>query len=56
LDRETDHPVVAEIREVVESAPGAGDARITDLHVWRVGKSVYSCAISVVTNDPRRQH
>jgi cation diffusion facilitator family transporter len=51
LDREMDHPVVAEIREVVESGPGAGDTRITDLHVWRVGKSVYSCAISVVTHD-----
>ncbi len=51
LDREMDHPVVAEIREVIESDGGRGDTRITDLHVWRVGKSVYSCAISVVTHD-----
>lgn len=29
----------------------AGDARITDLHVWRVGKQVYSCALTVVTHD-----
>ncbi len=53
LDREMDHPVVAEIRAVVETGPDAdrGDTRITDLHVWRVGKDVYSCAISVLTHD-----
>ncbi len=51
LDREMDHPVVDEIREVVESAADAGDTRVTDLHVWRVGKKVYSCAITVVTHD-----
>lgn len=51
LDREMDHPVVAEIREVVESGPEAGDTRIADLHVWRVGKEAYSCAIAVVTHD-----
>lgn len=52
LDREMDHPVVDEIREVVETGAGAGDTRITDLHVWRVGKQVYSCAMTVVTHDP----
>jgi len=51
LDREMDHPVVDEIREVVESASEPGETRVTDLHVWRVGKSVYSCALSVVTHD-----
>jgi cation diffusion facilitator family transporter len=51
LDREMDHPVVDEIREVVESGAGEGDTRITDLHVWRVGKGTYSCAVSVVTHD-----
>jgi cation diffusion facilitator family transporter len=48
LDREMDHPVVDEIREAVET----GGARIVDLHVWRVGKSAYACAISVATPDP----
>ncbi|MFZ5484724.1 MAG: CDF family Co(II)/Ni(II) efflux transporter DmeF [Pseudomonadota bacterium] len=48
LDREMDHPVVEEIREVVE----AGDDRIADLHVWRVGRAAYACALSVVTADP----
>jgi cation diffusion facilitator family transporter len=51
LDREMDHPVVAEIREAVETGPEAGETRITDLHVWRVGKQKYSCALSVVTHD-----
>lgn len=52
LDREMDHPVVAEIREVLEAGSGAGDTHIADLHVWRVGKASYACAISLVTHDP----
>jgi cation diffusion facilitator family transporter len=51
LDREMDHAVVDEIREVVETGPEAGETRIADLHVWRVGKGAYSCALSVVTRD-----
>jgi len=51
LDREMDHPVVAEIREVVEAARPEGKSHIADLHVWRVGKRAYSCALSVVTHD-----
>jgi Co/Zn/Cd efflux system component len=49
LDREMDHPVVDEIRTVIEA--GAAGTRVTDLHVWRVGKNVYSCALTVVTQD-----
>lgn len=51
LDREMDHAVVAEIREAVETDYAAGNTRVTDLHVWRVGKGVYSCALSLVTHD-----
>ena len=51
LDREMDHPVVDEIREVLEAESDAGHTRVVDLHVWRVGKQVYSCALSVVTHD-----
>ena len=51
LDREMDDPVVDEIREAVESDAGTGDTKITDLHVWRVGKGMYSCALTVVTHD-----
>ena len=50
LDREMDHPVVDEIRSVIETA--AAGTRVTDLHVWRVGKNVYSCALTVVTSAP----
>jgi cation diffusion facilitator family transporter len=52
LDREMDHPVVAEIREIVEAARPQGGTRIADLHVWRVGKGAYACALSLVTDDP----
>jgi Co/Zn/Cd efflux system component len=51
LDREMDHPVVDEIREAVESGPGGPLHRIADLHVWRVGKRAYACALTVVTRD-----
>lgn len=51
LDREMDHPVVEEIREAVEADQSKGRTRITDLHVWRVGKKVYACALTVVTQD-----
>jgi Co/Zn/Cd efflux system component len=51
LDREMDAPVVGEIREAVETGEDEGDTRITDLHVWRVGKRAYAVALSVVTHD-----
>ena len=51
LDREMDHPVVDEIREAIEEGGRTSDTRISDLHVWRVGKATYSCAVSVVTHD-----
>lgn len=52
LDREMDHSVVQEIREAVEVEEGGDVARIVDLHVWRVGKQLYSCAMSVLSRDP----
>jgi cation diffusion facilitator family transporter len=51
LDREMDHPVVEEIRQAIETGPEEGDTRVTDLHVWRVGKRAYSCVVSVVTHN-----
>jgi cation diffusion facilitator family transporter len=48
LDREMDHPVVAEIKEVVASDE---QSQVADLHVWRVGQKVYACAVTVVTRD-----
>ena len=52
LDREMDHPVVEDVRAAIETGPDHGHVRITDLHVWRIGKAVYACALSVVTHDP----
>lgn len=51
LDREMDHPVVDEIREVIAEQGAAGETVIADLHVWRVGRATYACALSLVTHD-----
>ncbi|HEX7855762.1 MAG TPA: CDF family Co(II)/Ni(II) efflux transporter DmeF [Sphingobium sp.] len=48
LDR-TDNPIAREVRELVE-APG--DARIADLHVWRVGPAAHAAIVSVVADLP----
>jgi cation diffusion facilitator family transporter len=53
LDREMDHPVVQGIRQSIESARPHAQTQVADLHVWRVGKRVYSCAITVLTTDPQ---
>jgi cation diffusion facilitator family transporter len=50
LDREMDHGVVEEIRQEVESQ---GTEKVVDLHVWRVGRNAYACAMSVLSSDPR---
>jgi cation diffusion facilitator family transporter len=47
LDAEMDAPVVAEVRAVIEQ--DTVPARITDLHVWRVGRGRYACLVSLVT-------
>jgi cation diffusion facilitator family transporter len=51
LDREMDDPVVDEIRVAVEEGGRESEIRIADLHVWRVGKASYSCAMTLVTHD-----
>lgn len=51
LDREMDHPVVDEIRQVIAERGAGSETVIVDLHVWRVGKANYSCALSLVTHD-----
>ena len=52
LDREMDHPIVGEIREALETGAANGHPRVSDLHVWRVGKNAYSCALTVVCHSP----
>lgn len=39
-----DHHVASEVRELVEAS---GDARITDLHVWRVGPQAHAAIVEV---------
>jgi cation diffusion facilitator family transporter len=46
LDREMDAAVVAQVRRALESDR---HTRITDLHVWRVGRAAYACAIALET-------
>lgn len=53
LDREMDHPVVEEIRTVIESLGDPGEVRVTDLHVWRVGRAAFAGTLTVVTRSPR---
>jgi len=52
LDREMDVSLVRSISDTLESTSSAGDTRVVDLHVWRVGKNAYACALSLVTDDP----
>lgn len=42
---QTDVQVAGEIRERVEQP---GDAKITDLHVWRVGTQAHAAIVSVL--------
>jgi cation diffusion facilitator family transporter len=53
LDREMDHPLVEAIREVIADRGAEGETAIADLHLWRVGKVAYACALSLVTHDQR---
>jgi cation diffusion facilitator family transporter len=52
LDREMDAPVVEEIRDVIAATAQTPDTALVDLHVWRVGKNAYSCAMSLLTSEP----
>ncbi|HAD68642.1 MAG TPA: cation transporter, partial [Acinetobacter radioresistens] len=49
LDAEMDHPVVAEIREVIVGLPV--QVEITDLHVWKVGRGKFACILALETQD-----
>ena len=49
LDREMDAPVVAQVRDAIQTD---GDAEIADLHVWRVGRASYAAVVTVVAHAP----
>lgn len=52
LDREMDHPVVQEIREVIGSLQATAPVELVDLHVWRVARDAYACTLTLVSGDP----
>jgi cation diffusion facilitator family transporter len=49
LDAQMDAPVVEEIRQAIEEGDHA--ARLSDLHVWQVGRGKFACVAEVVTQD-----
>ncbi len=49
LDREMDAPVVHKVKDKLVTLPLTV---VTDLHIWRVGSSAYSCALALATQDP----
>ena len=50
LDREMDHALVETIRVAMESD---GHSRVSDLHLWRVGRAHFACIVAVVAREPR---
>jgi len=53
LDREMDTGIVQEVRETLEAD---GETRVADLHLWRVGRSAYACAVVLETRSGRSAH
>jgi len=49
LDREMDHPLTREIREELEAD---GDAKVADLHLWRVGRAKFAAVVCIVADTP----
>ena len=49
LDAQMDAPVVEEIRQAIEE--GEVPARISDLHVWQVGRGKFACVAEIVTQS-----
>jgi cation diffusion facilitator family transporter len=52
LDCEMDHPKFEQVKRCVLESAGGNAAVLADLHVWRVGKKNFSCALVLVTPDP----
>ena len=49
LDREMDDPLAAQLRERLEAD---GDARVADLHLWRVGDERFAAHATIVADAP----
>jgi cation diffusion facilitator family transporter len=49
LDRQAPDPLLRRVEKQIESLPSK--AKVVDLHVWLIGPSIYSAAITVVANS-----
>ena len=49
LDREMDHPLANELRTALEAD---GDAKVADLHLWRVGREQFAAIVCIVADAP----
>jgi cation diffusion facilitator family transporter len=49
LDREMDHPLTQTMRRALESD---GDAKVADLHLWRVGRMQFAAIVCIVADVP----
>ncbi|MEO8153349.1 MAG: CDF family Co(II)/Ni(II) efflux transporter DmeF [Rhizobacter sp.] len=49
LDREMDHPLTQSVRTALESD---GDAKVADLHLWRVGRESFAAVVCIVADAP----
>jgi len=49
LDREMDDPLAAQVRERLEAD---GDARVADLHLWRVSDTGFAVHATLVADAP----
>ena len=49
LDREMDHPLAQQMRSAIEVD---GDAKVADLHLWRVGREHFAAIVCVVADTP----
>lgn len=50
LDREMDHPLAGQLRERLQSD---GDARVVDLHLWRVADEQFAAHATLVADAPQ---
>jgi cation diffusion facilitator family transporter len=48
VDKEMDSPVVERIKQLLEND---GTTRVSDLHVWRVAQTKYSCIVTVARSN-----
>jgi len=51
LDCELKHPKMEQIRHALTQKSTGKVMQVVDLHVWRVGKNSFTCAVAIVTSD-----